>query len=73
MINTLLSLVWHPKPGHPWHFEAPAIAGWKLPVGILLVAVGTFLVLMSKEEAEASKGGPKPAAPIAPAAGESGA
>jgi hypothetical protein len=32
--------------------------------GILLVAAGTFLVLMSKEEAEASKGGPKPATPV---------
>lgn len=61
-INTLLSLVWHPKPGDPWHFgfEVP---GWKLPVGILLVAVGTFLVLKSKEDMEASKGGPKPSAP----------
>src|SRR5262245_49429883 len=55
MINTILSLVWHPKPGDPWHFgfELP---GWKLPAGIVLVALGTFLVLMSKEEAEAAKG-----------------
>lgn len=60
MINTLLSLVWHPQPGDPWHFgfEVP---GWKLPVGILLVAIGTFLVLKSKEDMEAAKGGPKPA------------
>lgn len=60
MINTILSLVWHPQKGDPWHFgfEMP---GWKLPVGILLVASGTFLVLFSKEEAEASKG-PPPAA-----------
>jgi hypothetical protein len=60
-VNTVLSLVWHPKPGDPWHFgfEVP---GWKLPVGIVLVAVGTFLVLKSKEDLEASKGGPpKPA------------
>lgn len=58
-INTLLSLVWHPKAGEPWHFgfEVP---GWKLPVGILLVAAGTFLVLKSKEDMEAAKGGPKP-------------
>ncbi len=65
-INTLLSLVWHPKAGDPWHFgfEVP---GWKLPVGILLVAVGTFLVLKSKEDMEAAKGGPKPApVPAAP-------
>ena len=61
-INTLLSLVWHPKSDDPFHmaFEMP---GWKLPVGILLVAAGTFLVLYSKEEAEAAKGGAKPAAP----------
>jgi hypothetical protein len=60
MINTLVSLVWHPKPGNPWHF-AFEMPGWKLPLGILLVASGTFLVLFSKEEAEASKGPAKPA------------
>lgn len=67
-INTLLSLVWHPKPGDPWHFgfEVP---GWKLPVGILLVAIGTFLVLKSKEDMEAAKGGPKPPTAPAPANG----
>jgi hypothetical protein len=58
MINTILSLVWHPQPGDPWHFEFE-VPGWKLPVGILLVAVGTFLVLKSKEDMEAAKG-PKP-------------
>ena len=59
-INTLLSLVWHPKPGDPWHFgfEVP---GWKLPAGIVFVALGTFLVLYSKEEAEAGKAKPAPA------------
>lgn len=60
MINTLMSLVWHPKPGDPWHFgfEMP---GWKLAVGILFVAAGVFLILLSKEQAEASKApGPKP-------------
>ena len=60
MINTVMSLVWHPKPGDPWHFgfEMPT---WHLPVGILLVAAGVFLVLYSKEAAEAHKGGtPKP-------------
>lgn len=61
LINTLLSLVWHPKPGDPWHFglEVPT---WHLPLGIVLVAAGTFLVLYSKEAAEAQKGGPKPPA-----------
>lgn len=65
-INTILSLVWHPKPGDPWHF-AFEVPGWKLPAGIVLVALGTFLVLMSKEEVEASKGpGAKPPT-VAPA------
>jgi hypothetical protein len=65
LINTLLSMVWHPnaKTGE-WAVFHLDIPGWKLPVGILLVAVGTFLVLMSKEEAEAAKG--KPAIPPAP-------
>lgn len=67
MINTLVSLVWHPKPGNPWHF-AFEMPGWKLPLGILLVAAGTFLVLFSKEEAETSKAGPvKPNPTVAPA------
>lgn len=61
LINTLLSLVWHPdaKTGswNVFHFDMP---GWKLWTGILFIAVGTFLVLYSKEEAEAAKGGPKP-------------
>jgi hypothetical protein len=68
LINTLLSLVWHPKPGEPFHFgfETPT---WHLPVGILLVAIGTFLVLYSKEAAEANKSaGPKPAAAAVPGA-----
>jgi hypothetical protein len=63
-INTVLSLLWHPKPGDPWHFDLE-IPGWKLPAGIVLVAVGTFLVLMSKEEVEASKGKPAPKPPDA--------
>jgi len=66
-INTVLSLLWHPKAGDPWVFDFE-IPGWKLPAGIVLVALGTFLVLMSKEEVEAHKGpgGPKPAE-VAPA------
>ena len=54
-VNTLVSLFWHPKAGNPWVFEFE-MPGWKLPAGILLVAIGTFLVLMSKEEVESHKG-----------------
>ena len=65
LINTLLSLVWHPKPGNPWHFGFD-MPSWHLPVGILLVATGTFLVLYSKEAGEAKKaaGAPKPPAVV---------
>lgn len=59
LINTLLSLVWHPYKAddgsgiwNDFHLEIPS---WHLPVGILLVAAGTFLVLYSKEAAEANK------------------
>jgi hypothetical protein len=66
MINTLLSLLWHPTKDTAWNF-AFDLPGWKLVAGIVLVAGGTFLVLMSKEEAETKKvHAPKPAA--APAA-----
>ncbi len=72
LINTLLSLVWHPdaKSGDwsVFHFDMP---GWKLWAGIVLVSLGTFLVLMSKEEAEAGKAAPKPAAPAPEAPGAS--
>lgn len=75
LINTLLSSVWHPKPGAPWHF-ALEMPGWKLWLGIVFVAAGTFLVLYSKEEAEASKGPAKtaaaPANPANPPAEPSG-
>jgi len=65
-INTLLSLIWHPKPGDPWHFDFH-MPGWKLPLGIVFVALGTFLVLMSKEEMEASKGPPQKPPEVQPA------
>ncbi|HJZ58396.1 MAG TPA: hypothetical protein VKE74_25870, partial [Gemmataceae bacterium] len=65
VINTLVASVWHPDPkaGDAWifHLELP---GWKLLAGILLVGVGVYLVLMSKEEAEAGKA--KPPAATAP-------
>jgi drug/metabolite transporter (DMT)-like permease len=69
VINTLVSMVWHPKAGQPFHF-ALELPGWKLWVGILLVGIGAALVLFSKEEAEgkksAGKNEPAPAVAKAP-------
>jgi len=54
LVNTILSLVWHPQPGKPFHFgfDTPS---WHLPVGIVFMALGTFLVLYSKEAGEGNK------------------
>ncbi len=51
IVNTLLASFWDPKPGKWANFEwnSPPLLFW---VGILLVAVGTGLVLYSKEQAE---------------------
>lgn len=51
IVNTLLSSFWDPKPGKWANFEwnSPPLLFW---LGILLVAVGTGLVLYSKEQAE---------------------
>lgn len=51
VINTLVSVVWHPQPGQPWQFGLH-LPDWRLWVGILMVGAGAALVLYSKEEAE---------------------
>lgn len=64
VINTLVSTVWHPRRDQPFHFEL-VLPDWKLLLGIVLVGVGAFLVLFSKEQAETQKkhsGGPAPTA-----------
>jgi hypothetical protein len=53
VINVLVSIVWHPKPGEAFHFGLQG-AHPLLWVGILLVGVGAGLVLYSKELAETS-------------------
>ncbi len=59
VLNTIISLFWHPTPDRPLHFAAPeSMPGWKLFAGIAFVAVGAALVLFSKEEAERA---PRPA------------
>src|SRR4051812_8747182 len=37
VINTIMSMVWHPKPGEPFHFGFKS-PHWMLSVGVLLVA-----------------------------------
>jgi len=62
IINTIVSMFWHPEKGQPFHFGFD-LPGWKLWAGIVLVGVGAALVLFSKEEAESGK--QKPAGPRA--------
>jgi len=58
VINTLVSVVWHPKPGQPFHFGLIA-PHWTLWIGIVLVGFGAGLVLYSKELSESAPA-PKP-------------
>jgi hypothetical protein len=67
VINTLVSLVWHPQPGQPFHFGLETLPGWKLWLGIVLVGAGAFLVLFAKEESESAKGPASKPATVAPA------
>ena len=69
VINTLVSLFWHPEQS-PLHFGLPKeTPHWTLYVGILLAGLGAGLVLFSKEYAEASHAkSAKPAAPATVAA-----
>ena len=61
LLNTLVSLFWHPTASNPLHFGLPeSWPSWKLFLGVLLVGIGAGLVLLSKEEAETVA--PKPAA-----------
>jgi hypothetical protein len=55
LINTLVSLIWHPSSQSPLHFGLPEHApGWKLYVGIILTGLGATLLLYSKEETESA-------------------
>jgi drug/metabolite transporter (DMT)-like permease len=68
VINTLVSVVWHPQKGEPFHFGLEHLPGWKLWAGIVLVGAGAFLVLLGKEESEAKPAAPPPTAAAAPPA-----
>jgi hypothetical protein len=60
LLNTVVSLFWHPTAEHPLHFGLPPqMPSWKLFLGVVLVGIGAGLILLSKEEAEAT---PRPSA-----------
>jgi hypothetical protein len=65
VINTVVSLIWHPDKGLA-HFSLPeAMPHWTFFVGIVLTGLGAGLVLFSKEYGEslhAAKNKPAPAA-----------
>jgi hypothetical protein len=54
VINVVVSMFWHPKPGDPWHFGLKNVH-WVLWVGIVLVGLGAALVLYSKELTESQE------------------
>jgi drug/metabolite transporter (DMT)-like permease len=60
VLNTLVSLVWHPSRTDAFHFGLEHLPGWKFYIGIVLTGLGAALVLYSKEEAESGKGPPPP-------------
>jgi len=69
IINTLVSLFWHPSANNAWHFDMPKTApGTLFYVGILFAAIGTFLVLYSKEASEAAVAKPAATSPVTPEA-----
>jgi hypothetical protein len=54
VINVLVSIIWHPEKGEPWHFGVKGVHPL-LWVGIILVGLGAALVLYSKELTEAGE------------------
>ena len=53
LLNTLVSLFWHPTADSPFHFHLPEkLPSWKLFVGVVMVGIGAGLILFSKEEME---------------------
>ena len=66
VINTLVSIFWHPRAADPLHFGV-LTPHWALWLGIVLVGLGAGLVLYSKELSESSA---PPRAPVPSAAPE---
>ncbi|QVL32031.1 hypothetical protein KIH39_24875 [Telmatocola sphagniphila] len=67
LLNTVVSLFWHPTADNPLHFGAPEqMPSWKLFVGVVAVGIGAGLILLSKEELE-QKPAPAPIVKTEPA------
>jgi len=61
VINTLVSLIWHPTDESTWSFGLPTeTPHWTLYVGIILAGLGAGLVLYSKELGETKHAAAKP-------------
>ncbi len=54
IINTIVSIYWHPSAESPWRFYAEPV-DYKFWAGVILAGAGAFLVLYSKEAGEAGK------------------
>jgi hypothetical protein len=65
VINVLVSMVWHPQKGEPFHFGLK-MPHWLLWVGILFVGLGAALVLYAKELSESAPAPPPQAAAAPP-------
>jgi hypothetical protein len=60
VVNTLVSLVWHPDEQSTWNFHLPTeTPHWTLYLGIMLAGLGAGLVLYSKELGELKHAKPK--------------
>jgi drug/metabolite transporter (DMT)-like permease len=66
VINTVISLFWHPTKESAFNFGLPEESpGWPFYVGILLAGLGAGLVLYSKEDMEKRAHKPAAAKPAA--------
>jgi drug/metabolite transporter (DMT)-like permease len=67
LLNTVVSLFWHPTADHWFHFGLPEkMPSWMLFVGVVLVGVGAGMILLSKEKMEEPAGKPQAAQVVSP-------
>ncbi len=69
IINTIVSLIWHPEKSLTTFSLPDYFPHWTFFVGIVLTGLGAGLVLYSKEKTEAMHAVPKPAPALVEQAG----